>query len=217
MGTNICYLRTSTLEQEPELQIRDINSTYPNIIFSTYSEQQSAYKDNVLRPEFNRIMELIKKGQVDNLYVWDLDRVYRNRLKLKEFFFLCKTKKTKIHSVNQQWLESINQIPEPFNEMVNELLINIFGWIGEEESTKKSKRVKMAVVKKDGKRTKSYKGNFWGRKPLPKQTIDRVLSLKEEGLSIRKISEQVTIYDKNKNGRNISKSAVHKILQQNNH
>lgn len=212
---NICYIRTSTAEQTPELQIRDINTSYPNVIFSTYKEQLSAYKENVSRPEFKKVLNLIKQGKVSDLYVWDLDRLYRNRLKLKEFFILCKMNRTKLHSCNQTWLDSINQIPEPFNEVVHDMLTNIFGWIGEEESAKKSNRVKMAVVKKEGKRTKSYKGNYWGRKPLPKQTIDRVLNLKKEGLSIRAIAEQIIIYDKNKNGKNISKSSVHKILLQN--
>ena len=87
-----------------------------------------------------------------------------------------------------------------------DMLIQIFGRIGEEESLKKSQRVKMAVVRKDGKKTKSYKGNTWGRKPLPKQTIDRVIKLKGEGLSIREIAKRVLVYDKSRNAKNISKN-----------
>ena len=60
--------------------------------------------------------------------------------------------------------------------------------------------------------TVSYKGNKWGRKSLPKQTISRVLGLHGEGKSIRQIAAAVQVYDKNNNGRPISVGAVHKIL-----
>lgn len=214
---NLAYIRTSSIEQTPELQLKDLFNSFPNIEFKVYKEKLSAYKENVKREVFDEIIALIKKGKVDNIYVWDLDRIYRNRLRLKEFFQLCKIHNTKIHSVNQDWLESINSIQPPFNDIMFEMLISIFGWIGEEESSKRSARVRMAVVKKDGKKTVSHKGNKWGRKSLPKQTIDRVIALKDEGFSIREIAERVLVYDKNRNGKNISKSAVHKILAQNTH
>ena len=37
----------------------------------------------------------------------------------------------------------------PFNSIVQELLLNILGWLGENESSKRSSRVKMAIVKKE--------------------------------------------------------------------
>lgn len=215
MGINICYIRTSTADQEPQLQIRDINTQFKDIIFSTYQEKLSAYKDNVKRPEFDKVLKEIRKGKVDNIYGWDLDRIYRNRKRLKGFFEFCRLHKTKIHSVNQSWLENINRNEESIQDLLYDILINVIGWIGEEESEKRSKRVKMAVISKEGKRTKSYKGNNWGRKPISKQAIKKIKKLKKDGLSIRQIADEVIIYDKNKNGKNISKSAVHKILQEN--
>jgi DNA invertase Pin-like site-specific DNA recombinase len=211
----ISYIRTSTKEQEPELQIADIKKLCPTCDLTFYKEKLSAWKENVKRPVFAEIVSLIKSGRVEHLYVWDLDRIFRNRLRLKEFFALCKIHNTKIHSANQTWLEEIHKIPAPFNDMVFELLLNLFGWIGEEESTKKSNRIKNAVVKKDDGKTVSYKGNKWGRKSFPKQTIDRVLELANSGISIREIASQVTTYDKNRNEKKISKSAVHKILAEN--
>jgi len=106
-----------------------------------------------------------------------------------------------------------NFIPQPFNEIVNDLLISVFGWIAEEESQKKSERIKLAVRKKDGKKTVSYKGNKWGRKSLSKQTVDKVMELHLQGLSLRKIAENVQKWD-NGNSKNISKSVVHKIIIQ---
>ena len=94
------------------------------------------------------------------------------------------------------------------------MVLNLLGWIGEEESEKKSSRVKMAV-KKTSKGTFSHNGNKWGRKALPTQTVNRVLELHRQGSSIRQIASQVNIYDSNNNAKKISKSAVQQILSRN--
>jgi len=209
----IIYIRTSTLEQSPELQLKDISTITPLDDGMIYKEQLSAWCENVKRVVFEDILKLIKKHKASDLYVWDLDRIYRNRKRLQEFFILCKSYNCKIHSYRQKWLEDINSIPEPFNEIVNDLLISVFGWIAEEESNKKSERIKLAVRKKTGKKTKSYKGKKWGRRALPKQTVDKVMELHEQGFSIRKIADNVQKWN-NGNSKNISKSVVHKIITQ---
>src|ERR1700741_1941547 len=205
------YIRCSTAEQQPNLQIKDIDSICKSP-HDIYKENESAWADNVSRPVFNSVVDLIKKGKITDLYVWDLDRIQRNRKRLMEFFLLCKTFNCRIHSYRQKWLEDINSIPEPFNEIVMDLLINITGWMAQDESQKKSERVRLAVKRKKGGKAFSYKGNKWGRKPLPKQTVDRVIELHKEGKSIRAIASIVRIYDKNNNDKLISKSAVHKII-----
>lgn len=211
----ISYIRTSTKEQEPALQIADIKKLCPTCEFKIYTEKLSAWKENVKRPVFDEVVSLIKTGKVEHLYVWSLDRIYRNRNRLKEFFALCKIHNTKFHSYNQGWLEELHKIPAPFNDMMFDLLINLLGWLAEDESSQKSNRIKMAVVKKENGKTVSYKGNRWGRKPYPKQTVDRVLELAMTGASIREIAKQVVAYDKNGHKKKIGKSTVQKILAQN--
>ncbi|MBC7696234.1 MAG: recombinase family protein [Burkholderiales bacterium] len=213
MNSIVYYIRCSSSEQEPELQIKDIDLIC-NKSHEIFKENQSAFAENVVRPVFNSLIKLIKQRKVTDLFVWDLDRIYRNRKRLQEFFILCKTYDCKIHSYRQNWLEDINSIPAPFDEIVMDLLINITGWMAQDESQKKSERVCMAVRRKE-RGTFSYKGNKWGRKSFPKQTIDRVLEFHRKGNSIRKIAELVKVYDKNNNERQISKSAVHKIIVEN--
>ena len=209
----IIYIRTSTEEQEPENQVSDCK-TLTKSDCEIAREQQSAFKDKD-RPIFESIRQRIKKGEVTDLIVWDLDRVYRQRKKLIEFFDFCKVYKCKIHSFRQQWLEQLNNIPEPFNEMMHGLMLQVMGWLAEEESTKKSQRVKLAVRKSDGKDTKSYKGNKWGRKSIQTNRLkEDVLKLKETGLTIREIVKQVYYYDKNNNKKNPSRSLVHKLLKE---
>ena len=206
------YIRTSTNEQNPDNQVNNcelINNYGP---YELFKDQQSAWKDNIERDNFSLLKKKIKKRKFDHLIVWDLDRIYRNRKSVIEFFNFCKMYKCKIHSYRQMWLEDLNNIQEPFNEIMHDLMLQVMGWLAEEESNRKSHRVKLAVRKRDGKPTVSYKGNKWGRKGLSKQSKGRVMELHNKGLSIREIASQVKIYNKHGSARNISKSAVHKII-----
>jgi DNA invertase Pin-like site-specific DNA recombinase len=206
------YIRTSTTEQTPELQLNDISTLVHLDECICIKEQESAYKAENNRHELEKLKGLISKKLVTDIYVWALDRLFRNRRKLIEFLTLCKLYSVKIHSYNQMWLESLNKIPEPFNEIVYDMMIQILGFIAEEESSVKSARVKNALRKSDKGKTISYKGNIWGRKSFSLQTTKKILELRNEGKSIRNIASIVKVYDSNNNGRFISKSAVHKIL-----
>jgi DNA invertase Pin-like site-specific DNA recombinase len=209
------YIRTSTIEQTPELQLNDISTLVNLDECICIKEQESAYKAENNRPELEKLKNLISKQLVTDIYVWALDRLFRNRRKLIEFLTFCKIHSVKIHSYKQMWLESLNKIPEPFNEIVYDMMIQILGFIAEEESSVKSARVKNALRKSDKGKTISYKGNIWGRKSLSVQTTKKILELRNEGKSIRDIASMVKVYDSNNNGRLISKSAVHKILAEN--
>lgn len=205
----IIYLRTSTEEQNPENQLADCKKL-TNEEFLLIQDQQSAFKDNIERNGFNKAIKLIKQGKIKHFIVWDLDRIYRNRLKLKEFFQLCKIYKCNIHSVRQDWLEQLTNIPEPFNDIMHELMLNLMGWLAEDESKKKSDRVKMAVRRVAGV-TRSYKGKKWGRKKLPK-TEKQIIELHKEGRNMREIVENVYYWDKNNHKKFVSLGFVHKII-----
>jgi len=206
------YIRTSTDEQNPKLQIKDCEKLAGKD-YLIYSDQQSAFKENIERENFNKLKKDIKKGLIDFLYVWDLDRIYRNRKSLISFFQFCKIFHCKIFSYRQQWLNELNNIQQPFNEIMFDLMLNIMGWLAEEESQKKSDRIKNAVRKKQNK-TVSYKGNKWGRKSLSKQIKNKIIELHKSGISMRQIQKQVWIYDEYGNKKkNVSLGAVHKTLQ----
>ena len=117
----------------------------------------------------------------------------------------------KVYSVRQSWFQDIEHMPQPFNDIVKDLMLQVIGWIAEEESIKKSERTKLAVRREDGI-TKSYKGDKWGRKRLPKKTQEEKLKLHKQGQSIRKISKQVCYYDHNNNKRQVSIASVHKTI-----
>lgn len=208
------YVRCSTLEQTASLQLADIRSV-AGMDVKVFSENESAWNNEKKRPEFEKVLDLIKTGKLKELYVWDLDRLYRNRSLLKEFFLLCKIYKCQIHSFRQQWLEQINSIPQPFNEIMHDLMVNIMGWLSEEESEKKSARVKMAI-RRTPNGTYSHNNNKWGRASVPTKTRNKVLELHSQGLSLREISNQVRFFpDENPNKKLIAKSTVAKIVNEN--
>ena len=102
-------------------------------------------------------------------------------------------------------------MPEPFNEMMKDLMLQVVSWIAEEESIKKSQRVKIAV-RRDGGITKSYKGNKWGRKSLSPNVINQIKELRFKGNSITQITKEVFYWDKNNNKRFVSRAVVHKVI-----
>ena len=211
---NYIYIRTSTAEQSPKLQLRDISTLIQLENCVIISEQESAWKANSRRSEFEKLCAFIKTNKVDNLYIFSIDRLHRNFKRLKEFLLLCKTYNVKIISYCQNWISSIHSFPPPFNEIMNDFMIQIIGWLAESESTQKSARVKLAVRKIDNV-TVSYKGRKWGRKIISNNAKEKVIQLRNEGKSIREISELVTVYDKNNNAKKIAKSTVHKLLSKN--
>jgi DNA invertase Pin-like site-specific DNA recombinase len=204
------YIRTSTEDQEPENQIREVE-TISGGDYVLFQDKQSAWKDDKERPDFEKLRKLISSNAVRDLYVWDWDRLFRNRKRLKEFFQFCAMHKCNIHSFRQKFYESFYQIPAPFDEIMQELFLNLLGWMGEDESNKKSDRVKLAVRRDDGV-TKSYKGNKWGRKELNDRVKEDVIRLHLEHNSLRTIAKNVTYFDKNNNAKNISLASVHKII-----
>ena len=183
------YIRVSTEEQTPQDQLKDILGLVKNKDYSIVIETQSAFKDDIrARPKFKELINLVKQDKLDRLYCWDLDRLYRNRVSFVSFWKLCKLHNTKIISFRQEWLNKLEMIPEPFNEMIEDWLINFYGWIAEDESKKKSERVRKAF--------ENHKGKKWGR-PLLKVNTSEIMRLRNDGLSIRAISDKTGI-DRNK-------------------
>lgn len=197
----VAYLRTSKKEQHPENQRRQVLELAGEGV-EVFVEKQSAYKDHLkARPVFSLIIEGIKKHDFKEVYVWDLDRLYRNQLALKGFFELCKLNGCKVYSVRQQWLNSIKQAPSPWNEIIFDMIVSILGWMAEDESRKRSERTKAGLARSKKKK---------GRKSVKSKNFDqyaRIINLRKQGLSYNKIKILT---------RNVSRSTIANICQKNN-
>jgi DNA invertase Pin-like site-specific DNA recombinase len=209
MAETAIYIRTSTEDQNPENQLKDCESVHKlSTDYKLFMDKQSAWKDNKERENFENLKKEIQKGSIKILIVWDLDRIYRNRGKLLDFFNFCKTHKCKILSYRQKFLTEMQELNLPAGfDFIKEMMVNNFlqflGWIAEDESNKKSDRVKLAVRKNDNG-TYSYKGNKWGRKALSTYKLNNLKGYIQinPNATVRQIGKDL----------GISKSVVHKYL-----
>jgi DNA invertase Pin-like site-specific DNA recombinase len=227
---SIIYLRTSTKEQNPELQREhciDFCSRMGLDVVDVVSEKSSAYKLEKIREKWESLVERAKKEKL-NIVVWRYDRAFRNR---EEFFKFIKVMfevyNVKVYSVTEPSILSFWEMMDKShseNPIFNELLNGIFkamwdfmiqqaGEQAEEESKKKSERIKLAVKKENGI-TKSYKGKRWGRKSINKNVINRILELSKTK-TMREIAKEIYYYDKSNNKKNVSLAFVHKTISQN--
>ncbi len=213
MNQAVIYIRTSTTKQEEKNQLPDCQAYCKDKgweVIGIYQEQLSGYKD-IDRPERNKILEQCKQGKINHVVVWAFDRWIRNRDTLLADVTILSNHGVKLHSVKEAWLEAIN-LEGALGRTLKDFLLGLVGSLAEMESSRKSERVKLAVVREEGRPTQSYKGNRWGRPNISSQTISNVIALYEQGMSLRQIAKDVTYYDKNNNKRNISIGAVHKIV-----
>jgi DNA invertase Pin-like site-specific DNA recombinase len=223
--TDYIYLRVSTEEQDEKWQLDPIVKTFncdkdKCLIFQ---ERMTAFNQDKehKRLEFLKLKEQIKKGGPGKLYIFALDRLFRNRKKTIEFFNYCKMYDVDIYSYTEQWLLDFQnikkQMPGDFKFMIDsiyDMMLNMFAQMGESESKNKSNRVKKAINKSSGI-TKSVYGKKWGRKNLSKQLQTKIIELHKQGLSQRKIRDQVFIYDEHGNKKkNVSLGTVNNIIKE---
>ena len=217
----ILYLRTSTKDQNPELQRRSGVEFCVERGFGepeVYSEQGSAYKIEKIRPIWEKVVGVAKKEKRD-IIIWKYDRCFRNRKEFYDFMkIMFEVYGTKVYSVTEPsiigfWdmMDKAHSDNPIFNELLKGLFMALWDFMiqqageqAEEESRKKSERVKLAVRKSEGQVTKSYKGNKWGRKNISTQKKNKIKELSK--LIPRPSIREISI----KSG--VSIGAVHKTL-----
>ena len=182
----IIYLRVSTEEQEPENQKLECLEFAKNRGYDVQEvllEKLSGFKQ-IIRPQYEKVKENARKGEIQAVIVWALDRWVRNRDTLLEDVTTLRNYGCKIHSVKEAWLEAIN-IEGSLGRTIQEFLLGIMGSIAEMESQRKSERVKIAH--------KNHKGKKWGRPSVHTNKKKLVWELRDKGESIRSISKQLNL------------------------
>ncbi len=118
----------------------------------------------------------LEAGNADLVAVWDLDRWTRKRPTgtLNELAYLEQHLGVHFYSMRQPFLSTVN-------EGLREALISIFAWLAEEESAKRSERVKAAVAAKRARTGNIGQNPKWGRGriPLPAE-VDRIRTLRKD-------------------------------------
>lgn len=185
------YLRVSTEDQDEENQLSPCEKLCLDrgwSVFDIYRERVSAWGAESLskRPELTKLLKDARQKKVAHVVIWDLDRLFRNRVKLVETIRAYAGYGVRFHSVRQSWLDELNKAPPPWNEIMTDLMLQIIGWMGEDESNKRSERTKAGIARK--KKLKEYGG---GRPSiLKKKGIDpaEICYRREAGMSFRKLA-----------------------------
>jgi len=208
----IIYVRTSTQQQEEQNQLPDCQDYCIKKgweVTGIYQEQLSGYKD-IERPERNKILELVKAGDIQHVVVWAFDRWVRNRDTLVEDVTVLSNYGVKLHSVKEAWLEAVN-LEGALGRTLKDFLLGIIGSLAEMDSARKSERVKLAIRKENGV-TKSYKGGKWGRPAIAKKVDHQIIEAHKAGKSMNEMSKTLYYWDHNNNQKLVSIGYIHKTI-----
>lgn len=182
MEKAIIYLRVSTREQNEQIQKDDCIAYCNNHnweIEGIYQERVSGFKKDVLRPERDKVIEKARLGEAKHIIVWAFDRWVRNRDTLIEDVTTLINYGCKLHSIKDDWYESIN-IEGSLGKTIREFMLGLIGSLAQMESERRSERILL------GKKNTTIKQ---GRKKTERDyaLINR---LHEQGLSTYKIAEE---------------------------
>jgi len=157
------YLRVSKKDLDEEKQLTAIQSKFNLTDPVILQEKISAYDEvaQEKRTEFQQLKNLILEGEVNEVYIFSIERLERNIVRLFEFYFFCEAHNTKIYSVMQD-IPNKEHEEKPMQTFMRYINVLLFGYKGQEESYTTSYRTKSARVKKNNL-TYSYKGNKWGK------------------------------------------------------
>ena len=182
--TNIClYLRVSSSSQTTDNQEVELLQLFERRGFNivqTYKETISGTKKNEDRKELSRMLEDMKKRKWTKIVIYDLTRLGRSVSEVVKTLSLLDEYKISLFS----WKQNLDTDDGGMSKMFF-YFVSIFSEM--ENSLRKSRQmVGIERVKKLGKK---YGGNDF----INDEQKSKIIDLREEGLSYRKIKEQVNV------------------------
>jgi DNA invertase Pin-like site-specific DNA recombinase len=200
------YIRVSGGEQTEESQRQPCidyceEHGWTNVkVFSDHAK--SAYK-NVKRPQYDKVLASVRQRSINHIVVWSLDRwCRRGARELRATIDYLGSYGVQLHSVKEQWIETIN-MPGSLGQTFKDFLIGIIGWLAETESTRKSERVKESV-----RFQRALKKGKVGRPSLPDEVKKRIAALLKQGRSYSYIRNHVTYIGKYNRVHHVSDATI---------
>lgn len=190
----VAYARVSTLlKQEPEHQLVPIRGVATNREFQLvgeYVDWISGTTDR--RKALDQLVKDARMGKFRVVIIFALDRLARDTR-----FLLNLLAELESYGVTLISLRESIDLGTPVGRAVTQIL----GAIAELERNLISERIRTALAVK--KMTAAETGWSCGRKPLPKEIVEQVKTLRANGKSIRAISKAL----------NIGKTSVERVLK----
>ena len=175
------YARVSTKDQSCELQVRDLCSFCSARGFDLVREYvdvgQSGAKDS--RPELNKLMDDARKRQFDAIVVWRFDRFARSTKHLLSAL-------EEFRSLGIQFISYQENIDT--SSALGQALFTIVSAVAQLERDLIRERVSAGI------RNARANGRRFGR-PRVEADLEKILQLRAEGFSLRKIAAKLGIAD----------------------
>lgn len=175
------YARISTDEtrQNPETQLRQLREYAVHRGFHIVGEYiDSASGKHAERTSYQKLIETVRKRQVDVVLVFHYDRLARSTVELI-------TRVEEFHRLGVDFISYQQHVDTTTD--IGKLYFTIMAGLAEYESAQIGRRVKagMERAKAQGKRV--------SRPPLAARTRQQIKNLRQQGVSIRKIAKHVGV------------------------
>src|SRR5450631_3687774 len=178
------YARVSTTDQTNAIQIRELTEYVERRAWEltgTYQDQMSGAKAS--RPGLDQLIADARQRKFDVVVVWKLDRFGRSLVH-------CVSGIQELASLGIRFIATSQGLDTDESNPASKLLLHILAAVAQFERELIRERVSagMRAAKANGTKT----GNAIGR-PRRIFNRDEVVRLRESGLSIEKISDQMSI------------------------
>jgi DNA invertase Pin-like site-specific DNA recombinase len=176
------YVRVSTKGQHTSNQLTELNELCERFnyeIVDVYDETVSGTKNNEDRSEFNRLIKDVKRKRFDMVLCWSLDRLGRKTSELLKFLTILEDYDVGLYC----WKQGINT-----SDAMGRMFFQFVSVMSEYESSIRKERQLVGIG-----RLRSQGKKYGGHNFISDEIKGKVLQLKEQGLSYRKIKEQVDI------------------------
>jgi len=176
------YVRVSTKGQHTSNQLNELKELCTRFnyeIVDIYEETVSGTKNNEDRSEFSRLIRDVKRKRFDMVLCWSLDRLGRKTSELLKFLTLLEDYGVGLYC----WKQGINT-----SDAMGRMFFQFVSVMSEYENSIRKERQIVGI-----ERLKSQGKKYGGNDFISDEIKEKVIQLKQSGLSYRKIKEQVDI------------------------
>ena len=195
----VLFLRVSTTHQttmNQELELVELCKRRDWNIIKIYRETISGTKKNADRKQLTQMLDDMKKRYFTKIICYDLSRISRNMGELVKTLSLLEDYKISLFS----WKQNLDTDDGGLGKM----FFYFVGIFNEIESSLRKERQLTSI-----NRLRTIKGfKYGGNELISNETKQKVLELREDGLSYRKIKEQVSTISLSSIGNIITESRV---------
>jgi DNA invertase Pin-like site-specific DNA recombinase len=164
------YARVSSSSQDYKAQVEALKSVKCDKVFS----EKASAKNTKDRPEFNRLMKVIKPG--DTVVVLRLDRLARSSRDLANIMHELQEKECGFLSLRESWCDTTNKF--------GRLLVTVMGGLNQFERELIAERCEEGI-----RRAKAMGTKFGRHNALDPGQRRKVAQLRAKGATVRELAD----------------------------